>query len=60
MSNLYHFQIPKYGPRFVLYSGLVLCGGSLILLTFNLNGIPYLNYQSIFISSQRSGDIKSS
>ena len=31
MSNLYHLQIPKYGPGFVLYSGLVLCGGSLVL-----------------------------
>ena len=30
-SNLYHLQIPKYGPRFVLYSGLLLCGGSLVL-----------------------------
>ncbi|CAH3143054.1 unnamed protein product [Pocillopora meandrina] len=26
--------IPKYGPRFVLYSGLVLCGGSLVLFGF--------------------------
>lgn len=26
--------ITKYGPRFVLYSGLVLCGGSLVLFGF--------------------------
>ncbi|XP_022790543.1 MFS-type transporter SLC18B1-like isoform X3 [Stylophora pistillata] len=26
--------IPKYGPRFVLYTGLVLCGGSMVLFGF--------------------------
>ena len=31
MRNFYQLQITKYGPRFVLYSGLVLCGGSLVL-----------------------------
>ncbi|RMX58835.1 hypothetical protein pdam_00021882, partial [Pocillopora damicornis] len=52
-------MIPKYGPGFVLYSGLVLCGGSLIKLDVT-NGIPHLNYQSIFMSSQRSGNVKTS